>query len=509
MVNFHLNKLYNTANIVIFLYVLLWFYGWINFSIYDLFVLNLFDPAAENYHFYNVYNFKKIFLTNNFDDLTHGNFTIYPHLLERLTLLFFKEDFFPKARILTVLSFYFLIFLLFFISVYLTKNITFSLLILTIFYGWNSHIIYFQMYKPDIFYLLFGFISIFILILFKKKFINIIFSSLFLSLSIYSKQTGIIFIFINFFTLLYLHFNFYEKKSILRFIKVILIYFLFFISYSFTIFYFIDYNSLTSSLRGLQGYSNKDNLDHFLFHLKYYFLYGYFIGPLVILIYIFFEKNINFKFYLLCLMIIVHLFSFNLWNNEGAFSNNFIIISSLSTFLIIILFKEIKNINYKNLIIIIIFLNSLHFIGVVKGNINFGYHNEVTNSNLLKLVKNIDKDDQILSYNYSFINFIKNLETEVQYDSIVSLLKYNKYEDINTSFFKTINKQNIKSLKNIINSIDNKIAKKEYKFILFSNIEMNNIHKGISKFYYLDETIYSNFGNFRNIPVYVYKPLKY
>lgn len=506
MINISSNKWFFIINVLLFLYIVFWFNGWIDFSINHLFKLNFFDPATENYHFYNLYNYKKIFLSENFEDLSHGNLTIYPHLLEKLTYFFLKDNFFPYARIFTVISFYFLIILVFLYSFYLTKNVIFSLIILTIFYGWNNHIIYFQIYKPDIFYLLFGFISIFFLILSKNKLVMLILSSLFLSLSIYSKQTGIAFIVFNFFNLFYTYFDYYEKKSIKNFIRIFLFYNLFFLLFSITIFYYLDYNSLISFLRGIEGYSNKFNPPHMFKHFKYYFLYGYFILPLTITVFIFLEKNMNFKFFLLTVLTSAHFLSFNMWNNVGAFSNNFIIINSLSILLIIKIYKKIKNIKYKNLIIFIIFLNSLHFVGIAKGQFSFGYQHEVRNSNLLQLIKEIKKNDKVLTYNYSFVNFLNNSETEIQYDSVIPILNKFKLNTGNSTSSKKSEKQNFETISNKIDSINKKIVNREYKLIIFSNPIMFDIHKDIKYFYYLDRIITTNLGNFRNVPVKIYKP---
>ena len=503
MINVSSNKLFFIINVLLFLYIIFWFNGWIDFSINSLFKLNFFDPATENYHFYNLYNYKKIFLTENFEDLSHGNFTIYPHLLEKLTYFFLKDNFFPNARIFTAISFYFLIILIFFYCFYQTRNIIFSLIILTIFYGWNNHIIYFQMYKPDIFYLLFGFISVFFLFLSKNKLVVLFLSSLFLSLSIYSKQTGIAFIIFNFLNLFYIYFDYYEKKSFKNFIRIFLLYILFFLFFCIIIFYYLDYNSLISFLRGIEGYSNKFNPSHMFNHIKYYFIYGYFILPLTIIIFMFLEKDINFKFFLLTVLASAHLLSINMWNNVGAFSNNFIIINSLSIFLVIKIYKKTKNIKYKNIIIFIIFLNSLHFVGIAKGQFSFGYNQETKNSNLLQLIKEIEKDDKILTYNYSFINFLNNSDAEIQYDSVIPILKL----DIqNNQLIRESKKQNFITISNKINSINKKILNKEYKFIIFSNPIMLDIHKDIKYFYYLDRTIITNAGNFQNIPVKIYKP---
>ena len=58
-----------------------------------------------------------------------------------------------------------------------------------------------------------------------------------------------------------------------------------------------------------------------------------------------------------------------MWNNVGAFSNNFIIINSLSIFLVIKIYKKTKNIKYKNIIIFIIFLNSYTLLELPKDNL--------------------------------------------------------------------------------------------------------------------------------------------
>ena len=119
--------------ILLILYSLYWLLSWVNFSIEDLFVLNYFDPATENHHFYNLYNFEKI---NSFPiyDLSAGLFRNYPMLLERITLFFFDTNIFPNARLITLTFFYSAIFIIFLLSIYLTKKITFSLLILTFFF---------------------------------------------------------------------------------------------------------------------------------------------------------------------------------------------------------------------------------------------------------------------------------------------------------------------------------------------------------------------------------------
>lgn len=205
--------------ILLILYSIYWILNWVNFSIEDLFVLNFFDPATENHLFYNLYNFEKI---NSFAiyDLSAGLFRNYPMLLERITLFFFKTDFFPNARLITSIFFYSVMFIIFLLSIFLTKKVTFSLLILTIFFGWNAHILYFQIFKPDSLYLFFGYLGIIIIYLFKINVFSIILSSFAISLSIYSKQTGLYFFPISLLTILYLKFNlnlFLEKRYFFKF----------------------------------------------------------------------------------------------------------------------------------------------------------------------------------------------------------------------------------------------------------------------------------------------------
>ena len=76
----------------------------------------------------------------------------------------------------------------------------------------------------------------------------------------------------------------------------------------------------------------------------------------------------------------------------------------------------------------------------------------------------------------------------------------------NNQLIRESKKQNFITISNKINSINKKILNKEYKFIIFSNPIMFDIHKDIKYFYYLDRTIITNTGNFQNIPVKIYKP---
>ena len=507
-------------------YVFFWLLGWVNFTINDLFVLNMFDPATENYHFNNLYDYNSIYLGSDFNDLDHGTLINYPHFLENFTRIFFDNNYFPNARILTASSFYTLLVLIFIFSFYKTKNLIFSCLIITILYGWNTHIIYFQIFKPDIFYLLFGFFAILILFFLKGSYTSLIISSFFISLSLYAKQTGIIFLPISFLTLIYFSYKINEYKLIKELFFKLIIYFTFQIFFIFIIFYVFDKNSFKSFIIGQQLYANRGDVTHLISHLKYYFIYGYFILPSTIIILILYTKDINLKFYSLMLVFVTHLFSIKMWLNSGAFSNNFILISSVSVFNLILLFPNIANKFVKNFIILIIFLNSVYFTGIAKGQINFGYSYKVENSELLILLKDIKDDDQILSYNYYLLNFIKDIKTDLQYDLIMPLLvydnphfsqyydkqQYQQYHDWNINldrkFLNQINIKNINSIQQKTKKVDNKIVNKDYKFIIFSNKSMHEIHPSIKQNYILYKTISTNMGNFRNVKIEIYHPKK-
>ena len=501
-------KFNNIINTLVISYIIFWFLGWFNFSIFDLFVLNYFDPATENYHFFNLYNYKSIFFSDDFNDISHGNFTNYPHFLEHLGYLFFDKNFFPYARIITVIFFYSLLFLFLLFNLYKTSNFLFSLLILTVFFGWNTHIIYFQIFKPDILYLFFGFLSLFVIFLLRGNNVSIIISTLCVCLSIYSKQTGLAFLFVSFISLLYLNFIIEDEKKLNnKLLTSTLLYSFFILIYLFIIFYILDYNSMISFLRGMQIYANKINLPHFILHIKYYFYYGYFITPLLTIISIFFVDDKKLRIFSILILLLTHLLSFNSWNNLGGFSNNFILISSISSFILVILYSSISVQKYKNFIFFVVLINSIYFTGVIKGDLNLGYKYSVDDSILLNLDKELKSSDEILSYNYSFINFVNKLKTDIQYDTLIPLLLW----DIDISennLFKPVNQKNRNSIIKKTEIISSKIKNKEYKYIIFSNDNILQIHKEINNHYHQYRSVNINMGNFRNISVNIYVPIK-
>ena len=447
--------------------------------------------------------------TDIFSLISNGIVPIYPDLFHQISSNF-KFDQLASLRLVSITFFILSQLFIIYFSKKIGNPLYLSITFAVLFFGNIKQTIYFLFARADSAFIFFGTTAIFILLMtyylkqkffYDKKYFLLVISGLFLGASILSKQTGIYFLIYSLFIIFYLN---KKPTSIFDNLILILVFLLFLIFYYFK----VNKYSLIYFLIGIKQYSFDFSFNMLLIHLneilRKYFIYILLTFFSFISIY---ENKHKFYFWIWSFIIAI-LFSLKLFGNEGAFFNNFILLSSITSIFLIFNYRDnIKKFNHTilNILIVIGLLKSVYpdpentfqktyitsFIDNQKSN------KKISNNNIFKFVRNNDgryitgRIDNLLYYNNIPIEYESSVLSV-----ILSKSSFNNNNKIDNSIIELKKKieDNIKNQKymGIIDGVDNNLI------LIFKSL--------INEFYRpkLVDTIFSGVHNHK-ITLYVKK----
>jgi hypothetical protein len=466
--NFQTDFIKNIFNILLLILTLVFLKNIFLFIFEILNSSQYFEPA-ENENLVLAYFLSMNNKINFSELLKNGIFPPYPDFLHRI-ISQIDSNFLFYGRLLSIISFFSIIILVSFYSLYVNKNLTFLLLISLLLFGNEDHILYFLIFRPDSLFLLLGLFSISLSLISKNKnnvdkFL-IFFSAIFCFLSCITKQTGIVFIILNLIII------FFEDELIKNFKRILLKVIIFILSIILSYFFYKNYINNDIDLYFFSGYKlySQINLDHFKKSLIIFLVKGYAFIFFTAFYLVFFTSKLQNNKHLILkfILILVSLVTIRLFFNLGAINNNYILINITSLMIIIFLFNEL---NKKKKLILLIFLLFVFF----------NYHYKIKFFNIYNL--NFKQHDITHSEIYELINYKKKILTDRLDNYLVLSNKNIFYESsvITPIYSKTtpasmLNNNLQEHLENLNLNIKNNIINGEFDFILLG-ISKNNFIK--------------------------------
>jgi hypothetical protein len=361
---------------LIALLIILFSSNLINILDYIYFILDsawFLEPAEnENLVFTNYLLHNSVLDINSL--MKNGIIPIYPDFYHQFTSLF-GDNTLKNLRIVSAICFLLSYFVIMIWALKVTKLIFPTLALPVLIFGTGDHSLFFLMGRVDAIYFFTGLFTLFILFTLyyrvegvkwvEPKYLNLLLalSGIILAISLLSKQTSIFFLIFSIFIIIYFKNKEPYFKELFLFLSFTI---LTLIAYS----YFVNTEVASYYMSGLKLFSNKYSINSLLSHV-YTILkdYGFYIFLTLIGLFSIKKDKSIFIFWILA-SIFVSTVSIKIFGNVGAFSNNFILLTSMVTIFIIYTYKKSSELMGSNLInLIIIFTVILNmYPGVTSGN---------------------------------------------------------------------------------------------------------------------------------------------